>query len=317
MIIVISEPEQYSDKAVGIYRSLGEVVATHALSRNELLDLVREAEVLVIRLAHTIDRQVLTAAKKLKIIACPTTGLDHIDLAAAAEQGVRVVSLKGQTDFLRTVSATAEHTFALLLSLVRKIPWALASVNSGEWDRDAFKGHELAGKTLGIVGFGRLGSLVARIARGFDMKVVVADIKTIDPSFNVRQFPFNEVLSMSDIVSVHIPYTSATERLFNAMAFASMKQNAIFVNTSRGQVVDEAALLQALQGGRLSGAALDVLWAEDSRPVAISGNPLIEYSKTHQNLLITPHLGGATFESMEKTEIFIAEQVRDCIKLNP
>lgn len=316
MRIVISEPEQYSDRAIDVYRSLGEVIATHTLRRNELLDLVREAEVLVIRLAHTIDRQVLAAAKKLKIIACPTTGLDHIDLAAAAEQGVRVVSLKGQTDFLRTVSATAEHTFALLLSLVRKIPWAFASVNNGEWDRDAFKGHELAGKTLGIIGFGRLGSLVYRMARGFDMQTVAADIKTIDPSSGVRQLSLNEVLAMSDIVSVHVPYTAATERMFSETAFAAMKQHAVFINTSRGQVVDEAALLQALRDGKLSGAALDVLWAEDKRPVAISDDPLIEYAKTHQNLLITPHLGGATFESMEKTEIFIAEQVRDYIKLN-
>lgn len=311
MKTLIVEPEHYSKEAVEIYRSFGDVRMEKTMSRGELLDAVRDAEILVIRLAHTIDREVFDAAPKLKVIACPTTGLDHIDLASAAERGVKVVSLKGETEFLRTIHATAEHTFALLLGLLRRIPWAFESVENGKWDRDSFKGNELSGKTMGIIGFGRLGSRVAKIAQGFDMKVVATDpYVTIDHSTDVTQLPLPDLLSIADVVSVHVPYNESTERMFSTDTFARMCQRTLFINTSRGQVVDEAALLEALKSGKLAGAALDVLWAEERRPVVIAGDPLVEYAKTHQNLLITPHLGGATFESMAKTEIFVAQKVR-------
>lgn len=314
MRTLIVEPEHYSKEAVEIYRSFGDVVMEKTLSRVELLKAVRDAEILVIRLAHKIDREVLDAASKLKIIACPTTGLDHIDLAVAEEKGVRVISLKGETEFLRTIHATAEHTFALLLALLRRVPWAFSSVQAGEWDRDSYKGNELAGKTIGVIGFGRLGSRVAKIAQGFDMTVIATDPHvTINPTLGVRQVELNELLSVSDIISVHVPYTPETERMISMDTFVRMCQRALFINTSRGQVVDEAALLDALKSGKLAGAALDVIWAEERRPVVISGDPLVEYAKTHQNLLITPHLGGATFESMAKTEIFIAEKVRSLL----
>ena len=310
MRTIIVEPEHYAQEAVDIYRSFGDVLMDRALSRQELLEAISDAEILVIRLAHKIDREVLKAAPNLKIIVCPTTWLDHIDLAAAAERGVKVVSLKGETEFLRTIHATAEHTFALLLALLRRIPWSFASVGRGEWDRDSFKGNELSGKTMGIIGFGRLGSRVARIAQGFDMSVVATDPLVKIETPNVQQVGLPELVSASDVISIHVPYSSDTERMISSDIFVRIRQGAVLVNTSRGQVVDEGALLGALTSGKLAGAALDVLWAEEKRPVVISGDPLVEYAKTHQNLLITPHLGGATFESMAKTEIFIAEKVK-------
>lgn len=309
MRILIAEPQDYSAEALVLYRSLGEVIAEKTLSREELLSMISAVDVLVLRLAHKIDRAVFDAAPNLKVIACPATGLDHIDQALAAERGVTLVGLKGETDFLRTIYASSEHVMALLFGLIRRIPWAHASVANDEWQRDRFKGYELHGKTMGIIGFGRIGSIVAQMAQGCGMAVLVSDPTVQSHTAGVEHVSEDDLLARADVVVLAVPYTSETEHMINAQSFSKMKDGAIFVNISRGQLVDESALLSALESGKLSGAALDVLWAEERRPVVIAGDPLVAYAKTHQNLLITPHIGGATFDSMAKTEIFIAKKV--------
>ncbi len=310
MRILIAEPQDYSAEALAIYQSLGDVVIPGAaVTRDQLLGEVPDVDVLVLRLAHKIDREVLDAAPKLKVIACPATGLDHIDQALAAERGVTVVGLKGETDFLRTIYASSEHVMAMLFGLIRRIPQAHASVISGEWQRDRFKGYELHGKTMGIIGFGRIGSIVAQMAQGCGMTVLVTDPAAQPHAIGVEHVNQENLLVRADVVVLAVPYAPETEKMMDATAFSKMKNGAIFVNISRGQLVDEAALLQALETGKLSGAALDVLWAEEQRPVVITNDPLVEYAKTHQNLLITPHIGGATFDSMAKTEVFIAKKV--------
>ncbi|MFA5133289.1 MAG: hydroxyacid dehydrogenase [Patescibacteria group bacterium] len=313
MRILISEPDGYSQKALEIYKSLGEVLADKKLERQELLDLVQDADILVIRLRHKIDGEVLGRAKKLKIIACPTTGLDHIDLEMAKERGIAVVSLKGEIEFLNSITATAELAWGLLLGLVRKIPSAFNSVKAERWDRDSFKGRELRGKTLGIIGCGRLGKIIVQYGNAFLM-----DVLAYDPHIDHEEIEkagaeavtLEDLLKRSDAISIHVPLNSETENLIGEKEFNLMKLGVYIVNTSRGKVIDESVLLSALQNGKIGGAALDVVTNEDANGKFLGDHPLLEYAKNSDNLLIVPHIGGATYDSMAKTEDFIAEKVK-------
>ncbi len=307
--VLILDPEDYSRGALKSYASLGEVRAER-LEGAGLLEALKEIEVLVIRLTK-ITRGMIDAAPNLKVIASPTTGLNHIDLGAAEEKGIKVISLKGRRDFLDKIFATSEHTMALMLALLRRIPAAFNRVLSGEWNRQKFVGQEISGKTIGIVGLGRLGTRVAEIANAMGAKIIAAD-----PHANGDKAPqyvtmvqLPELLAGADIVSVHIPLEKETENLFGEHEFQTMKQGAFFINTSRGEVVNESALLRALESGHLGGAAVDVMAGEDGSGAHLAGNSLISYAKNHDNLIITPHLGGATRESMALTEELIAREV--------
>jgi D-3-phosphoglycerate dehydrogenase len=305
--IVILEPDRYPEAAEAMLGSVGTVIRRR--TSEPISDLLAEAEILVVRLAHRLDRKVLEKAPKLKAIVTATTGIDHIDLEYAVERGIAVLGLKGETEFLRTVTATAEHSWGLLLGLLRRIPWAHASVLSGSWDREAFFGTELQGRTLGIVGLGRIGSMVAQYGRSFRMQVQAFDPSAEEWQEGVRRVAlFRELLQTADVVSLHVPLGPETRRMMGAPEFALMKRTAVLVNTSRGAVVDESALLKALEGGQIAGAALDVITEEyagrDPRQ-----DPLLRYAAEHTNLLLTPHLGGATHDSLERTETFMARKL--------
>lgn len=313
MKILISEPDGYSQKAIGDYKSLGEVLSDKKLSRGELLAAAGDADILVIRLGHKIDREVFEAAKNLKIIACPATGLDHIDLQAAAEKNVKIVSLKGETEFLSTVTATAELSWGLLLSLIRKIPQAFDSVKSGRWDRDSFKGVELRDKALGIIGCGRLGKMMTGYGNAFFMNVLAYDPHVDQEEMEragAEAVTMEELLRRSDFISVHVPLNGETENLIGEKEFALMKGGAYLINTSRGKIVDEAAMLRALENKKIAGAAIDVMASEEAGGKFLENNPLLEYAKSRGNLLIVPHIGGATYDSMRKTEDFIAQRIK-------
>ncbi len=306
-VILNVEPKNYSAAARAILEDLGEV-REGPLTRAALLDALSDVDVLIVRLAHQIDAEVLDAAPRLRAIVSATTGLDHIDLQAAEARGVAVLSLRGETEFLRSIPATAEHTWALLLALVRHIPQAFASVLAGEWDRDRFKGHDLAGKRLGILGLGRIGEKIARYGRVFGMQVAAYDPYRADwPDGVARRATMADLLADSEVLSVHVPLNASTVRLLGADELRQLPRGALLVNTARGQVLDEAALLDALESGHLGGAALDVLWNERS---GAAESPLAAYARAHDNLLITPHIGGATYESMAATEIFMARKLR-------
>lgn len=303
------EPQDYSDAARQILRQVGEL-DEKPLSRAELLACIGEYDVLVVRLAHQIDRAVIETGRRLKAIVSATTGLDHIDLAAARENGIAVLSLRGETEFLDTIPATAEHTWALLLALIRRIPQAFASVLQGEWNRDRFRGHDLAGKNLGIVGLGRIGRKVARYALAFEMQVHAYDPHTDRWLEDVtRQESLEDLLRLSQILTLHVPLEERTRGLIGRRELARLPAGAILINTSRGEVVDEVALVEALESGHLAGAALDVVHHE-RQPEMRSNNPLLAYARSHDNLLLTPHIGGATWESMGKTEIFVARKLQ-------
>jgi D-3-phosphoglycerate dehydrogenase len=280
------------------------------LDRDGLLRAVGKADLLWVRLRHRIDEEVFLAAPNLRLVVSPTTGLNHIDLDAAERRGVRVVSLRGEVEFLRDVRATAEHTILLMLALLRHLPDAVDHARSGGWDRDRFKGRELRGMTVGIVGYGRLGTLVARTLRAFDARVVAAD-PLREPGTeadSVRFVTAEDLFRIAELVSLHVSLSDGTKGLMGEREFSLLRPGAWLVNTSRGEIVDEAALLRALEEGRLAGAALDVLCDEQSGGMA--DHPLVRYARTHPHLLITPHIGGCTAESMEKTEVFLAEKLQ-------
>ena len=308
--ILVAERSSFSERGL---QALAQIGSTEVLdlSQGDLIGLIGSYEVLVLRLGLQVDAAVIAAGIDLRVIATATTGLDHIDLAAAGQRDIAVLSLKGERAFLDQVYATAEHTFALLLSLVRRIPYAFEAAKDYKWRRDIFQGSELNGKSLGIIGCGRLGSMVAVYGAAFGMRVLVYDPFLPDlPDGAERCEQLSQLLAASDIVSLHVPLNPGTHNLISAAECAAMRPGAILVNTSRGAVIDEEALLQALESGRLGGAALDVL--SDEHALAERRNhPLIEYARRHENLLITPHIAGATQESVEKADLFLAGKLQE------
>lgn len=305
--IGILEPERFPDRALELLRSVGEV--TMRENSVEPVAFIAELNVVIIRLKYLIDASMLAQAPALNVISTATTGLDHIDLQAAEKRSITILSLRGETAFLKTVTATAEHTWGLLLALLRHIPQAHAAVVSGDWDRTKFFGRELQGRTLAIVGLGRIGQMVARYGLVFRMRVVAYDPYQTEWVDGVeRAESLRAALSGADVVSVHVPLSRETTHLIGAAEIGALKNGAVVLNTSRGAIIDEAALIDALERGHLGGAALDVIHDEYS-PTSGLRDRLIRYAASHQNLLITPHLGGATHDSLEKVEIFMAEKL--------
>ncbi|NLF30096.1 MAG: hypothetical protein GX591_04315 [Planctomycetes bacterium] len=263
-------------------------------------------DVLVPRLSHTIDEPLLAAAA-LRLIGTPSTGSDHIDVAAAARRGIPVVRIKDDRALLDSIQSTAELAWLLVLSCVRNLRAATAHVLRGRWEAGEVRGHELIGRTLGIVGHGRLGTMVGRFGKAFRMKVLAADPAGVDDP-RIEAVGLEELLRRSDVVTLHVHLTEATRRLIGPREFALMKPGAVLVNTSRGGVVDEAALLDALAAGRLAAAGLDVIDGE--RDPKRADSPLLRYAAAHDNLVITPHVGGCTFEAQAKAFTHFADKLR-------
>lgn len=307
--ILITESSDFSPVAATLLRDVGQVTLADIPSARELKLAISNAEVLWIRLRHRIDEQVLAAAPGLRIIVTPTTGLNHIDLEAAERRGIRVLSLRDEQDFLRNVRATAEHTVGLMLALLRRLPDAVAHTRRGGWCRDEFKGHELYEKTVGLVGYGRLGRLVARYLLAFGSRVLATDphVMAADVEPNVEFVDLPDLLEQSDLVSLHVVLNPETIGFFGESQFCAMKPGAWFINTARGELIDESALLKSLRSGHLRGAAVDVLTQEN--PEGMSHNRLVAYAREHTQLIVTPHIGGCTWESMEKTEVIMAERL--------
>jgi len=290
-----------------ILESLGEVRYLD-YSREELAALLPEVEVLYTSLKVRVDRELLERAPRLRCIATPSTGTDHLDLQAAEALGIPVLSLKHETAFLRSVTATAELAFALILSAMRNLPFAFDAVRGGEWESQRFRGHQVYEKTLGIIGYGRLGEMMGRYGLAFGMRVLACDpYKTVTEP-GIEQMELEALLREADVVTVHVHLNEETRGMLSHPEFGLMKPGAYLVNTSRGAVIDDTAFLQALESGRLAGAGVDVLAGELDGP--IGDHPLVQYARTHGNLVITPHMGGVTYESQEKAFTYTAERVR-------
>ena len=257
------------------------------------------------------DRIVLERAKRLKVIATPSTGTDHIDVDVAKERNIVVLDLAKEFELLDSFSATAEMAWCLLLALIRHLPRAFEAAKAGRWARQEFSGAQLLGKTLGILGYGRLGKMMAEIAKGFRMRIIACDVKTLRVQ-GIEQVDFETLLSESDILSIHIHLTKETRGLLSRDAFSKMKHGIIIINTSRGAIIDEEALLNSLESGWVSGAGLDVIHGEWNQN--LSEHPLIAYARRHDNLIITPHIGGATVESIVGAREFMARRLFDYLK---
>ncbi len=311
--ILNAEPLGYCNEARHILRAVGQL-DEQDLSREQLLACIAKYTVLIVRLGFQVDREIIDAGKNLKAIVTATTGLDHIDVEYAGTHGIKVLSLRGQRDFLRTIPATVEHTWALLLALRRRVPWAFRSVLGGHWERDCFKGHDLAGQRLGVVGLGRIGERVAELGLAFRMDVAAFDPYRHDWVSGVKRCEtLPDLLRRSDVLSVHVPLNEETRNMIDREELDLLPLRAVVVNTARGGIIDEIALVEALRSGRVSGAALDVVGHEQN-PAAWRESPLLDYARHHDNLLITPHIGGATFESMASTEIFMAKQLQQFLQ---
>jgi D-3-phosphoglycerate dehydrogenase len=311
MRILLSESESYNADALAILSSIGDLECAELHDRSSLMSAVREVDVLVVRLRHRIDAELIAAAPRLRVIVSPTTGLDHIDLDAAASRQIAVLSLKDEKAFLDGITATAELTWALILELARRVGSAHREVLRGRWNRDAWRGNGLKGRVLGLLGYGRLGRIVGEYGRAFRMHVIANDPNVTDYADHVRAVTLDELLTDADVLSVHAHLDGTTVGLVGARQIDRMKRGAWLINTARGKIVDETALLDALQSGRLGAAALDVLSGETSGQRGwLEANPLLVYARAHDNLILTPHIGGATVDAMAETEIFMARKLR-------
>lgn len=310
MRILITESSAYSKKALDIYRKLGEVTLIDG-NLEEIKSHLCEVDVLVVKLKFTWSEPLLTQAKSLKYIVTSTTGLNHIQLPLNSD--IKIVSLKGEVDFLRTITPTAELTWGLIISLMRNLPAAINGVKGLGWDRNKFIGQELFGKTIGIVGYGRLGSMIAKYAVAFGLSVKVFDSELSSVNClpeGIEFLDLDSLLKASDIVTLHIPLVESNVNFINENRLSLMKKTAVLVNTSRGEILDETYLLNMLEQDLLSGAALDVLSDEVSGKINwMQGNELVNSNKLGGRLLITPHIGGACFDSMERTEEFVANKL--------
>lgn len=279
-----------------LYDKLGDVVSVTLMppNRENVLRIISEYDGFITPLEFRTDEEIIDAAKNLKAIFTVSTGLDHIELEYAAKKGIPVYGMKNDREFLDSVTATAEQALALLLGVVRKIPWAFDSVKKGFWLREQYKGHQLSGKTIGILGCGRLGTIMAQYAQALRMNVLGCDILPVELP-GVEMVCFEELLQRSDVLSIHVHLNDSTRGLIGAKEFAQMKKGAVLINTSRAAIVDEGAMLDALESGILAGAGVDVIdgeWLEDK-----TVHPVIQYANEHENLLVSPHVGGACFEA--------------------
>jgi phosphoglycerate dehydrogenase-like enzyme len=282
--IVYTGPREFCDLAQEA--APGHQVVWTDATHDEMAAALRDAGALVdASMRVRITGDMIRASAGLSVISCATTGSDHIEPQDAGQ--IRVITLRDAPELLQNLTPAAELTWALVLACARKLPTAVSHVRNGSWVREEFPGMMLNGRRLGVIGCGRIGSWVARYGAAFGMDVIGYDPE-VTPRPPIRPASLEEVVATSDVVSIHVHLSDQTRDLVSRKLFQCMKRGAVFINTSRGGVADEAALLEVLEDGRLSAAGLDVLNGEPE----IVDHPLRQYAMTHDNLLITPHCGG-------------------------
>jgi D-3-phosphoglycerate dehydrogenase / 2-oxoglutarate reductase len=301
MKIIVCDP--ISPKGIALLQQRPEfqvVVLPKRLPEPELLPLVADAEALVVRSETKVTRKVIEAAPKLRVVGRAGVGVDNVDIEAATQHGTVVMNTPGGN----TVT-TAELSFTMLLSLARKVPQAHASMVAGKWDRKLYQGAELMGKTLGVLGMGRIGTEVAKRAIAFGMRVIAYDPYLTEDRARAIGAEFaaslDAVYLAADFITVHMPVTPETKHMLNAAAFAKMKPGVRIVNCARGEIIEENDLIAALESNKVAGAALDVY--------AVEPLPADHPYRKQPNLILTPHLGASTNEAQEKCGIEVAEVI--------
>lgn len=302
--ILVAEP--LGKEGLELLRQRAQVDVRLKLSAAELRADLPDYHALIVRSATAVNAALLDAGKNLSVVGRAGVGVDNIDVAAATQRGITVVNAP-----TTNIVAAAEHAMAILWALARKIPQADASLRRGEWQREQFSGAELVGKRLGLIGLGRVGSEVARRANGLDMQVVAFDpYVTAERAaqMQVKMLSFDEVLATSDFISLHTPVTTETKKLIGAAEFAKFKRGAYLVNAARGALLDEGALLDALDTRQLAGAALDVFESEPTRNERLLRHPAV---------VLTPHIGGSTAEAATRVSLEIAGEVLAVLEGRP
>ncbi|WP_442860350.1 phosphoglycerate dehydrogenase [Arthrobacter sp. zg-Y769] len=276
-----------------------DIRTTDGADRSQLLSAIADVDAILVRSATQVDAEAIAAAKNLKVIARAGVGLDNVDIKAATQAGVMVVNAPTSN-----IISAAELTVGHILSLARNIPQASAALKDGEWKRSRYSGTELYEKKIGIIGLGRIGALVAARMQGFGTEILAYDPYVTSAraaQLNVKLVSLDELLAESDFVTIHMPKTPETVGMLGAEAFEKMKDTAYVVNVARGGLVDEAALFEALQAGKIAGAGVDVFVKEPSTDL-----PFFALD----NVVVTPHLGASTAEAQEKAGISVAKSVR-------
>jgi len=300
--ILVADP--ISDSGLQVFKDLKDQFLLEVRTKlppEELKKAVVDVDAIIVRSETQITSDILAAAKKVKIVGRAGVGVDNIDVGAASRQGVVVVNVPGGN----TISA-AEHTMALLLSMSRNIPQANVSVKAGEWKRAQFVGTELQGKTLGLIGLGRIGREVAKRCQSFGMAIIGYDpfaSEEYAKTFNINLASLEQIYAQADYISVHVPLNDGTRNLFNAQTFAKLKPGVRLINCARGGIINEKELAEAIQKGQVKGAALDVY---EQEPPA-KDNPLFGLP----GVILTPHLGASTEEAQVKVAQEMAETLRD------
>jgi D-3-phosphoglycerate dehydrogenase len=288
---------------LAILRRVGQVDVKKGLAPQELLGIIGVYDALVVRSATQVTAEVLAAGQRLRVVGRAGTGVDNIDLDAATARGITVVNAPAGNS-----NAVAEQTIALMLILARHLYPAIASLKAGRWEKSKLQGSEVKGKTLGLVGLGRIGTLVASKAKGLEMRIIAFDPYTSPEraaSYGVELTTLEEVLRQADFLSVHTPLTPQTRGLIGAQELAQMKPSAYVINCARGGIIDEAALKAALEAKQIAGAALDVFEVEPA-----TDNPLVALP----NVIATPHLGASTAEAQENVAVDVAQAVVDVLE---
>jgi D-3-phosphoglycerate dehydrogenase len=295
MKIIVAD--KISERGLALLSETGWEITTPPAAA--LANEIANADGLIVRSATRVTAELLERAVKLRVVGRAGVGVDNIDVEAATHRGVLVMNTPGGN-----AVSVAEHTLALLLALARSVPQANASIQAGRWEKSS-SGTELRGKTIGLVGLGRVGTEVARRVRGLEMKVLAHD-PYVTPAaareLEVELVPFEDLLRRSDVISLHTSLGPATEKIINAAALAQMKRGTRLINCARGELIDESALAEALRSGQLAGAAVDTFAEEPPKNSPLIGLP---------NLIATPHIAGSTAEAQEEVGTLIAQQVRD------
>ncbi|HSB51565.1 MAG TPA: phosphoglycerate dehydrogenase [Dissulfurispiraceae bacterium] len=301
MKVLVSD--NISSKGVEILKKAGLTVDVKtSLKPEELKSVIAEYDALVIRSATKVTADIIDAAANLKVIGRAGSGLDNVDKAAASKKGVVVMNTPGGNTI-----TTAEHTIAMIFAMARKIPQASASMAAGKWDKKKYTGIELFNKTLGIIGLGKIGTEVAKRAQGFGMNVIAYDPFLSEDKaheLGIVKMEIADVIKSADFITLHTPLTADTRNIINAESIKTMKTGVFIVNCARGGIVNEKDLYEALEGGKVAGAALDVFEKEPPE-----NSPLVG----HEKVVTTPHLGASTTEAQENVAIAIAEQIVDCL----
>lgn len=302
MKVVIAE--KVSPAALEVLREERDwTVLTHEQVDGKLADEIADADALIVRSAVKVNAALLEAAKKLRVIGRAGIGVDNIDIEAATRKGIAVMNTPGAN-----AVAVAEHTLALALALARHVCRANQLTHAGKWEKKALEGRELRGKTLGVVGLGRIGLEVARRAQAFGMQVLAHDPfvpAAVAQERGVKLVAFEELLASADYVSLHLALTPQTAKIINAETIARMKKGVRLINCARGELIDETVLAEAIRTGQVAGAALDVFAKEPP-----AGSPLLEL----EQVIATPHIAGSTREAQEAVGVQIVQQVREYLK---